>query len=50
MKICHRHYSHQVMPNAKFESNSFLTFRDMTSQNKSLVSDIFHWEMGLAFK
>ena len=30
------HYSHKSMPDAKFESGSFSTFGDMTSQNFTL--------------
>ena len=33
MKLCVRQYSHESMPDAKFESGSFTSFRDMTSHN-----------------
>ena len=33
IKVCMSHYSRQSMPDAKFESGSFSSFGDMTSQN-----------------
>ena len=51
------HYSHKSMADAKFESGSFSSFGDMTSQkfpseegNQSSNSSIYPRKMGLTFK
>ena len=42
MKLCMNHDSHKSMPDAKFESGSFPSFGDMTSQNFSLKKGTSH--------
>ena len=51
------HYSLKSVPGAKFESASFSSFGDITSQNfhseegsESLNSAIYHRKMGLTLK
>ena len=42
MKLCMSQYSHKSMPDAKFESASFSSSGDMTSQNFSLKRGTSH--------
>ena len=42
MKLCMSHYSHKSMPDVRFESGSFPSFGDMTSQNFSLKRGMSH--------
>ena len=42
IKFCLSHYSHKSIPDAKFESGSFTSFEDMTSQNFSLKMGTSH--------
>ena len=57
MKLGMSHYGHKSIPDAKFESSSSSSFRDMTSQNfprkkgtSKSNSAIYHWKTGLTFK
>ena len=42
MKICMSHYSHESMPNAKFESSSVSIVGDMTSESFPLKRGTSH--------
>ena len=42
MKLCLSHYSHESMPDAKFESGRFSIFGDIMSQNFSLDKGTSH--------
>ena len=42
LKLCTSQYSHESMPGAKFESGSFSSLGDMTSQNFPLKSGASH--------
>ena len=42
MKPCMSHYNHKTMPNAKFESSSLSSFRDITSQIFRLKKEMSH--------
>ena len=42
MKLCMSQYSHKNTPDAKFESDSFSSFGDMTSQNFPLKRGTSH--------
>ena len=57
IKFCVSHYSHNSLPDAKFESGSFSSVGDMTSQNfplqegnESSNSGIYPPKMGLTLK